>query len=80
LWVCWFGAPYLTRGRICHLQMLLALTRAVTLDSEFRGTHGPLIHPRQGPRRNHRCQKFLHCFLRKLLSDGSGIAAYTGVA
>jgi hypothetical protein len=24
LWVCWFGAPPLTRGRVCRLQLLLA--------------------------------------------------------
>jgi hypothetical protein len=27
--VCWFGAPSLTRGRVCRLQLLLALASAV---------------------------------------------------
>jgi hypothetical protein len=31
--VCWFGAPSLTRGRVCRLQLLLALASAVFLGS-----------------------------------------------
>jgi hypothetical protein len=33
------GFVNVTRGRICPLQLLLALTRAITLGSEYRGTH-----------------------------------------
>jgi hypothetical protein len=36
--VCWCGALSLTRGRVCRLQLLLALARAVILGSECRGT------------------------------------------
>jgi hypothetical protein len=36
--VCWRGALSLTRGRVCHLQLLLALAREVILRSESRGT------------------------------------------
>jgi hypothetical protein len=32
------GVPYLTRGRVCHLYMLLALASAVFLGSESLGT------------------------------------------
>jgi hypothetical protein len=34
LWVCWYGALSLTRGQVCRLQLLLALTNAVILGSE----------------------------------------------
>jgi hypothetical protein len=34
--VCWFGAPSLTRGGVCRLQLLLALASAVIFGSEFR--------------------------------------------
>jgi hypothetical protein len=34
--VCWCGALCLTRGRVCHLQILLALASAVILGSESR--------------------------------------------
>jgi hypothetical protein len=30
---CWFGAPSLTRGRVCRLQLLLAPASAIILDS-----------------------------------------------
>jgi hypothetical protein len=36
--VCWFGAPSLTRGRVCRLQLLLVLARAVIFGSESRRT------------------------------------------
>jgi hypothetical protein len=36
--VCWFGAPSLTRGRVCRLQLLLALASAVIFGSECRRT------------------------------------------
>jgi hypothetical protein len=34
--VCWFGAPSLKRGRVCRLQLLLALAGAVIFGSESR--------------------------------------------
>jgi hypothetical protein len=37
--VCRYGALSLTRGRVCRLQLLLALASAVILGSESRGTH-----------------------------------------
>jgi hypothetical protein len=33
--VCWFGAPSLTRGRVCRLQLLLVLASAVIFGSYF---------------------------------------------
>jgi hypothetical protein len=39
------GALSLTRGRICHLQLLLALTSALILGSESLGTHGHILLP-----------------------------------
>jgi hypothetical protein len=36
--VCWCGALSLTRGRVCHLQLLLVLASAVIFGSESRGT------------------------------------------
>jgi hypothetical protein len=41
--VCWFGAPSLTRGRVCPLQFLLALASAVILGSEFIGTRDHIL-------------------------------------
>jgi hypothetical protein len=38
LWVCWCGAFHLTRGRVCRLQLLLALASAVIFWSESLGT------------------------------------------
>jgi hypothetical protein len=35
--VCWCGALFLTRGRVCRLQLLLALASAVIFGSESRG-------------------------------------------
>jgi hypothetical protein len=42
---CNFVAPSLTRGRVCNLfvQLLLGLTRAVTLGSKSRRTHGHIL-------------------------------------
>jgi hypothetical protein len=37
--VCWCGAPFLTRGRICRLQLPLAFASAVILGSESHGSH-----------------------------------------
>jgi hypothetical protein len=39
LLVCCYGAPFLTRGRGCPLQLLMGLASAVILGSESRGTH-----------------------------------------
>jgi hypothetical protein len=41
--VCWCGAPSLARGRVCRLQLLLALASAVILGSESRGTHDQIL-------------------------------------
>jgi hypothetical protein len=41
--VCWFGAPSLTRGRICRLQLLLVLASAVIFGSEARRTRGHIL-------------------------------------
>jgi hypothetical protein len=35
---CWCGSLSLMRGRVCHLQLLLALTSAVIFGFESRGT------------------------------------------
>jgi hypothetical protein len=43
LWACWFGAPSLTRGRVCRLQFLLALASAVIFGSESRKTRGHIL-------------------------------------
>jgi hypothetical protein len=37
------GTPSLTRGRVCRLQLLLALARAVILWSESKGTHDHIL-------------------------------------
>jgi hypothetical protein len=41
--VCWFWAPSLTRGRVCRLQLLLALTSAVIFWSKSRRTRGHIL-------------------------------------
>jgi hypothetical protein len=41
--VCWHGAFCLTRGRVCHLQLLLTLVSAVILGSESRETRGNIL-------------------------------------
>jgi hypothetical protein len=41
--VCWFGAPSLTRGRVCRLQFPLAFASAVILGSESRGTRDHIL-------------------------------------
>jgi hypothetical protein len=41
--VCWFGAPSLTRGRVCRIQLLLSLASAVIFGSESRRTHGHIL-------------------------------------
>jgi hypothetical protein len=41
--VCWSWAPSLTRGRVCRLQLLLALASAVISWSEFRRTRGHIL-------------------------------------
>jgi hypothetical protein len=37
------GAPYLTRGRVCRLQFLLALASAVIFGLESRGTRDNIL-------------------------------------
>jgi hypothetical protein len=39
----WFGAPFLTRGRVCPLQLLLALASAVIFGSESRRARGHIL-------------------------------------
>jgi hypothetical protein len=41
--VCWFGAPSLTRGRVCRLQLLLAFASAVIFGSDSRRTRGHIL-------------------------------------
>jgi hypothetical protein len=41
--VSWCGAPCLTRGRVCRLQMLLVLASTVIVGSESRGTHKQIL-------------------------------------
>jgi hypothetical protein len=41
--VCWFGAPSLTRGRVCPLPLLLVLASAVIFGSEARTTRGHIL-------------------------------------
>jgi hypothetical protein len=43
LWACCYGAPTLTRGRVCRLQLLLVLASSVILGSESRGTHDYIL-------------------------------------
>jgi hypothetical protein len=41
--VCWFGAPCLTRGRVCRLQFLLDLASTVIFWSESHRTRGHIL-------------------------------------
>jgi hypothetical protein len=41
--VCWCGALSLTRGRVCRLQLLLALASAVILGSESHGSRDHIL-------------------------------------
>jgi hypothetical protein len=41
--VCWCRALSLMRGRVCHLQFLLALASAVILGSEYHETHDQIL-------------------------------------
>jgi hypothetical protein len=41
--VCWCGALSATRGRVCSLKLLLALTSAVIIGSESRGTSDHIL-------------------------------------
>jgi hypothetical protein len=41
--LCWYGEPYLTRGRVCSLPLLLVFASAVILRYESRGTHGHIL-------------------------------------
>jgi hypothetical protein len=44
--VCYFVTPYLTRGRVCNLLLLLVLASAVPLGSESRGTQTIFFVPK----------------------------------
>jgi hypothetical protein len=52
--VCWYGVLSLTRGRVCRLQLLLALASAVIFGSESLGAfdHILLCHVRDFPCRH----------------------------
>jgi hypothetical protein len=41
--VCWFGAPSLTRERVCRLQLLLVPARAIIFGSEARRIRGHIL-------------------------------------
>jgi hypothetical protein len=41
--ICWCGAPCLTRGRVCRLELLLVFASAVILGSESRGTYDHIL-------------------------------------
>jgi hypothetical protein len=43
MWVSWFGAPSLTRGRVCRLQFLLVLASAVIFESVSPRTRGHIL-------------------------------------
>jgi hypothetical protein len=43
LWVCYFVAPSLTRGRVCNLLLLLVPASTVPLESESRGTQDHIL-------------------------------------
>jgi hypothetical protein len=43
MWICWLGAPSLTRGRVCRLQMLLVLASAAFLGSESCGAREHIL-------------------------------------
>jgi hypothetical protein len=43
--VSWCGALSLVRGRVCHLQLLLALASAVIFRSESLGAHNHILLP-----------------------------------
>jgi hypothetical protein len=43
LQVCWYGAFSLTSGRVCYLQLLLAVTSTVILRSKSCGTHDHIL-------------------------------------
>jgi hypothetical protein len=42
--ICLYEEPFLTRGRLGRLQVLLGLSSAVILGSEPRGTHAFLLN------------------------------------
>jgi hypothetical protein len=42
--VSWCGAPSLMKWRVCRLQLLLSLARAVNLGSESRGTRDHILY------------------------------------
>jgi hypothetical protein len=76
--VCWCGAFSLTRGRVCHLQMLLALASEGIFGSESLGTnclrfetslfvasYDSQVHGGDDPNINHHLEQLvLFCFSR----------------
>jgi hypothetical protein len=63
LQVFWCWAPSLTRGRVCHLQLLLALASTVILGSESRGIHDHILlsHIRD----SHNLEDQIHVFMSR---------------
>jgi hypothetical protein len=43
LQVCWCGIPFLTRGQVCCLQLLLVLASAVIINSKSHGFHDHIL-------------------------------------
>jgi hypothetical protein len=41
--VCWYGALSLTRGRVCHLKLLLVLASPVIHESKFLGIRNHIL-------------------------------------
>jgi hypothetical protein len=41
--VSWYGAPSMTRGRVCSLQLLMSLASTVILGYESRGAHDRIL-------------------------------------
>jgi hypothetical protein len=54
--ICWCGALSLMTGRVCRLQLLLALASAVILGSESRGTHEHILLSQIRDSTNLECQ------------------------
>jgi hypothetical protein len=68
--VCWFGAPSMTSGRVCRLQLQLALASAVIFGSESRsfwtelGRSSHIASKRT--HRERRLQQLFYCCLTSL--------------
>jgi hypothetical protein len=59
--ICWCGAPFLTRSRVCSFQFFLGIASAAFLTTEFHGTHALIS---------------LSLFLRRPQPRGSGYCIY----